>query len=154
MQSGSGRFGTVSTITTHNTSATRVSPSSQAKHFRTEPRLMRSIYMVLNPYSSYSISSRGRKPSYNCSRYWKLVMAGYYVVKQGDHLSGIADAYGFPSYKKIWNHPNNGALKALRQNPNVLFPGDSVYLPDREEQSYSKPTDARHKFTLTSQTLL
>jgi N-acetylmuramoyl-L-alanine amidase len=81
-------------------------------------------------------------------------MAGYYVVKQGDHLSGIADAYGFPSYKKIWNHPNNGALKALRQNPNVLFPGDSVYIPDREEQSYSKPTDARHKFTLTSQTLL
>jgi len=73
-------------------------------------------------------------------------MAGYYTIKQGDHLSGIADQHGFADYKKIWDHPQNADLKKKRKNPNVLFPGDQLYIPDKETKDYSKPTDQRHKF--------
>ena len=77
-------------------------------------------------------------------------MAGYYTVKQGDHLSGIADRYGFADYKKIWDDPNNADLKAQRVNPNVLFPGDQLFIPDKGTKNYSKPTDRRHTFKVTT----
>lgn len=73
-------------------------------------------------------------------------MAGNYTVQQGDHLSKIAKAFGFSDYQTIWNDPNNAALKQLRQNPNVLFPGDSVYIPDRQTRQQSCSTDQNHPF--------
>ena len=69
-----------------------------------------------------------------------------YTVKQGDHLSSIAKAYGFSDYETIWNDPNNAELKQLREDPNVLFPGDVVYIPDRELRVEAKATEVRHKF--------
>ena len=69
-----------------------------------------------------------------------------YTVKQGDHLSSIAKAYGFTDYETIWNDPNNAELKQLREDPNVLFPGDVVYIPDRELRVEAKATEVRHKF--------
>ena len=80
-------------------------------------------------------------------------MAGYYTVKEGDHISGIAQRAGFADYNTLWNHPNNADLKALRQNPNVLFPGDSVYVPDLEKRTEDRPTDQRHKFQLNTKPL-
>lgn len=76
------------------------------------------------------------------------VMAGYYTVKQGDHVPGIAWRSGFSDYLLLWNHPNNAELKKKRQNPNVLFPGDSLYIPDRVEGESSCPTDKKHPFVL------
>jgi hypothetical protein len=73
-------------------------------------------------------------------------MAGNYIVRQGDHLSKIAKAFGFSDYHTIWNDPNNAALKQQRQNPNVLYPGDSLYIRDRQERVESRPTDKRHFF--------
>jgi len=73
-------------------------------------------------------------------------LAGNYTVQQGDHLSKIAHAMGFSSYHTIWDHPNNAALKQQRQNPNVLFPGDVLFIPDRETREESRPTDQKHKF--------
>src|SRR5438270_7345148 len=73
-------------------------------------------------------------------------MAGYYIVKQGDHVSSIAKDNGFPDYHIIWDHPNNAELKQKRQNPNVLFPGDHVFLPDREKHEEPCPTDQHHRF--------
>ena len=69
-----------------------------------------------------------------------------YTVKQGDHLSSIAKAYGFSDYETIWNDPNNAELKQLREDPNVLFPGDVVYIPDRELRVEARATEVRHKF--------
>ena len=80
-------------------------------------------------------------------------MAGYYKVKQGDHLSSIAKAQGFSDYETIWNDPNNADLKAQRENPNVLYPGDMLYIPDRDPSEYPRPTDARHKFVRHKPTL-
>ncbi|HUE22743.1 MAG TPA: peptidoglycan-binding protein [Bryobacteraceae bacterium] len=70
-----------------------------------------------------------------------------HTVQQGEHMSGIAQQYGFSDYNTIWNDPNNAALQAQRQNPNVLNPGDQVYIPDKTAGSYSGATDQQHKFT-------
>ena len=68
-------------------------------------------------------------------------------VQQGEHLSAIAERYGFHDYLIVWNHPENAALKAKRGNPNVLFPGDVVMIPKKRVADYSRPTDQRHRFT-------
>ena len=75
------------------------------------------------------------------------------VVKQGEHLSGIAKVYGFQSYNKIWNHAANTALKAKRKNPNVLLPRDEVFVPDREDKSFDILTDHRHRSKLSIERL-
>ena len=75
-------------------------------------------------------------------------MANYHVVSQGEHISAIAHGYGFRSYTEIWNHPNNASLKSQRKNPNVLYPGDQVFIPDLEKGEYSRSTDAKHKFSV------
>jgi hypothetical protein len=80
-------------------------------------------------------------------------MADFYTVEQGDHLSKIAKDNGFTDYSVIWDHPNNADLKKLRQNPNILLPGDQVFIPDREEKQESGPTDKKHTFTVDKKTL-
>ena len=80
-------------------------------------------------------------------------MAGYYTVQQGDYLSKIAKKNGFPDYHTIWNHPNNADLKQTRQNPNVLFPGDQVFVPDFEPRQESGGTEQRHTFVVKRQPL-
>jgi hypothetical protein len=79
-------------------------------------------------------------------------MAGNYTVKQGDHVAAIAQQFGFSDYNTIWNDPNNADLKAKR-NPNVLFPGDVIYIPDRDQKVESRSTDQKHQFVKKSTTL-
>jgi hypothetical protein len=68
-----------------------------------------------------------------------------YTVQQGDCMSSIAFENGF-LWKTLWNLPQNAALKAKRKNPNVLMPGDVVYIPDLRVKQEPRPTDARHQF--------
>jgi N-acetylmuramoyl-L-alanine amidase len=80
-------------------------------------------------------------------------MGGYYTVVQGDHLSKIAKENGFPDYHIIWDHPNNADLKQKRKNPNVLYPGDQVFVPDMEEKEESGSTERRHIFEVKKEPL-
>jgi len=80
-------------------------------------------------------------------------MAGMHTVAQGEYIAYIAAQYGFVSWQDIWNHPLNATLKSQRQNPNVLFPGDQVYVPDPQVQNIAKPTDQTHNFKLKTSTL-
>jgi|ERR1019366_744923 N-acetylmuramoyl-L-alanine amidase len=80
-------------------------------------------------------------------------MGGYYTVVQGDHLSKIAKDNGFPDYHIIWDHPNNAELKDKRKNPNVLYPGDQVFVPDKEEKQESGSTEKRHTFQVKKEPL-
>ncbi len=73
-------------------------------------------------------------------------MAGTYTVKPGDDMSSIAEEAGFAKFETIWDHPENAELKSLRKNPNILNPGDSIFIPDREEKTLDRPVEARHKF--------
>ena len=70
-----------------------------------------------------------------------------YEVQQGDCITSIASANGF-KWETIWNDGGNAALRAKRKDPNVLFPGDVVHIPDLNVFDVPRPTDQKHKFTL------
>jgi hypothetical protein len=80
-------------------------------------------------------------------------MPSSHIVKQGDHLSGLAQQYGFRDYRTIWNHALNADLKKLRQNPNVLLPGDTVQIPDKTPKQESCPTSQINYFQIAGQRL-
>jgi N-acetylmuramoyl-L-alanine amidase len=80
-------------------------------------------------------------------------MADFYTVEQGDHLSKIAKDNGFTDYTVIWDHPNNADLKKQRQNPNILLPGDQLFIPDMEQKQESGSADKKHTFTVDKKTL-
>jgi N-acetylmuramoyl-L-alanine amidase len=67
------------------------------------------------------------------------ILAGPYTVKQGDHIASIAAEAGFVSWKTIWEDGKNSGIKAKR-NPNVLYPGDVLEIPERQKKQESIPT--------------
>lgn len=75
-------------------------------------------------------------------------MATTHIVKQGEHLSRLAEHYGFADYRTIWEHPNNQALRELRENPHVLFPGDQIFIPSKEGKKEERHTGALHRFVV------
>jgi hypothetical protein len=76
-----------------------------------------------------------------------------YTVKQGDYLSKIASEHGFFDHTTIWNHPANAELKKKRQNPSVLFPGDTLFIPDKEQRAYPRPSGNNHTFVIKRERL-
>lgn len=68
-------------------------------------------------------------------------------VREGESLNSIAFEYGF-TWKYLWDLPENKSIKDKRGDPNVLYPGDEVFFPDKEEKQESGGTEARHKFEL------
>ena len=55
---------------------------------------------------------------------------GTYTVKRGDNLSKIAQMYGLRTWKDLYNHPDNAAFKRSHPNPNLIYPGDVLKVPD------------------------
>jgi hypothetical protein len=70
-----------------------------------------------------------------------------YTVQQGDCISSIAYEHGFFA-DAIWNDPKNSQLKRERKNPNVLKPGDVVYIPELEARKFPAACEKRHRFKL------
>ncbi|MDI7259574.1 MAG: peptidoglycan-binding protein [Thermodesulfobacteriota bacterium] len=68
-----------------------------------------------------------------------------YTIKEGECLSSIAQRHGL-FWKKIWDHPNNSDLKRRRKDPNILYPGDVVFIPEKEEKQENGSTEQRHHF--------
>jgi hypothetical protein len=44
-------------------------------------------------------------------------------------ISGIATHYGIRDWKTVWNDPHNAQLRAQRKKPELIQPGDKVYVP-------------------------
>jgi hypothetical protein len=72
----------------------------------------------------------------------------YYNVKQGDNLSLIALVFGFKDHTTIYNHPNNADFKKQRPDPDILFPGDMVFIPKPVVKEQPCATDQRWTFVL------
>jgi N-acetylmuramoyl-L-alanine amidase len=73
-------------------------------------------------------------------------MSKHHIVRQGEYLLKIAAENGFSDCNPIWDHPENAELKEHRQNPNVLYPGDRLFIPDMETKEESASTEQRHRF--------
>ncbi len=72
-------------------------------------------------------------------------MPNRHTVSQGECISSIAARYGFfPA--TIWDNTGNSRLKAERGDPNVLYEGDVVVIPDRRVRSEPSATEQRHRF--------
>jgi hypothetical protein len=66
-------------------------------------------------------------------------------ISQGDSVPSVAKDQGF-FWQTLWNHPDNAELKAKRKNPNILFEGDELFVPDLEIKWESRATEQKHKF--------
>jgi len=77
-------------------------------------------------------------------------MACFHVVQQGEYLASIAQQYGFADWHIIYDHPQNADFKTMRPNPNILLPGDEIYIPDKEQKQESGATENHHRFQVKS----
>jgi N-acetylmuramoyl-L-alanine amidase len=77
-------------------------------------------------------------------------MGTYHTVKQGECLSSLAKRFGYVDFETIYDHAENAELKKLRPNPNIIFPGDVVYVPEHEIKELDRATEALHSFILES----
>ncbi len=80
-------------------------------------------------------------------------MGTVHTVVQGEHLSHIARDHGFESFKPIWHAAENSELREKRKTPDVLFPGDQVFIPDKAIREEPRPTDQKHRFVKRGETL-
>lgn len=69
-----------------------------------------------------------------------------HIAEQGECLSSIAARFGFSDYKIIYDHPDNAELKKERTNPNVIFPGDRVTIPDLQAKVADAATAKLHRY--------
>jgi hypothetical protein len=68
-------------------------------------------------------------------------------VEQGDCLSSLASQNGL-YWESVWALPQNLALRTKRKNPNILFPGDTVFVPEKELRYEDRRVDQRHQFVM------
>src|SRR5262249_25410991 len=62
-----------------------------------------------------------------------IIKGEYYTVRQGDCISSIA-ARSRMSLGTLWDDDTNAALRNLRDDPYVSYPGDRVFVRDVKKQ--------------------
>src|SRR4051812_39592115 len=75
-------------------------------------------------------------------------MGEQYAIQQGESLITIAHKFGFLNYKTIYNHPKNADFRKLRPNPNLIHPGDPLYIPDKAPKKEKCATGKGHTFVV------
>jgi N-acetylmuramoyl-L-alanine amidase len=75
-------------------------------------------------------------------------MALTHTVAQGECLASIARTYHSWDWRTIYNHANNSDFRQKRTNPNVIYPGDRIYIPDLNPVSKDAVTDTKHRYKL------
>jgi len=80
-------------------------------------------------------------------------MPAFHKVQTGECLSTIGKQYRFEDFRTIFDHPKNGQLKKKRENPNVLFPGDCLFIPDKEQKQDGRVTDQKYVHEVKASTI-
>ena len=52
-----------------------------------------------------------------------------YVIRQGDYITKLGHTLGFDALS-VWNDPKNAGLRDRRADPDMLHPGDLLWIPD------------------------
>jgi N-acetylmuramoyl-L-alanine amidase len=73
-------------------------------------------------------------------------MAHWHEVAQGETVSSIAAENGFRNFNTIYQHAENAEFRRRRPNPNVIFPGDRLYIPDVTAKQVAAETGKKHTF--------
>jgi len=81
-------------------------------------------------------------------------MGTYHTVVQGECLASISQQYNFLNYRTIYDAPENEDFRLKRPNPNIINPGDRLYIPDKETRFELRPTGASHKFQVAPQKVM
>jgi peptidoglycan hydrolase-like protein with peptidoglycan-binding domain len=68
-----------------------------------------------------------------------------YVVRQGDYLAKLAFVHGFDA-DEVWNDPKNEMLRGTRPDPNILAPGDILYIPSVAKEGLSIEQGAANRY--------
>lgn len=77
----------------------------------------------------------------------------WYTVRSGDCLSLIGEEHGVP-WMKIWKHAENEKLRTARGNPNILHPGDRVFIPTVAIREEGCATEKKHSFRRPGKTTI
>jgi hypothetical protein len=70
-----------------------------------------------------------------------------FIVRKGDCLQTIAYTHGF-FWETVWNDSLNDKLRQKCKTPNILAPGDEIFIPDKRPKQYEGATEQRHCFKL------
>ena len=68
-----------------------------------------------------------------------------HYVRQGDCLASLAKKYSLTP-DILWKDPQNESLRNKRENPDVLYPGDTLVAREKEKGEVSGETEKRHRF--------
>ena len=77
-------------------------------------------------------------------------MSKYRTVEQGEYIASIALSEGFLDWRRVYDHPENAELRKKRPKPNILLPGDVVFIPDKQEKTEQGKTEREHVFQIPS----
>lgn len=68
-------------------------------------------------------------------------------IRQGECVCSVAARTGL-TWQKIWDAPQNDPLREAGRHPNLLLPGDELFVPERELASESLATGRKHKLVV------
>ena len=75
-------------------------------------------------------------------------MSSIHIVKPGENLAQIARHYKIANWREIYHHSDNAKFRQLRPNPNILFEGDEVVIPEQKQKTVYVHTGANHRFVV------
>ncbi len=68
-----------------------------------------------------------------------------HTVSLGETVSKIAGDRKLANYRVIWDHPSNKDFAKTR-DPNLLYPGDELFVPEQQQKDMIATTGVTHQF--------
>ncbi|MBL4685319.1 MAG: hypothetical protein JKY37_12065 [Nannocystaceae bacterium] len=69
-----------------------------------------------------------------------------HIATDGETVKRIARLHGFLNWRTLWDHPKNAGLRAQRDSPNTLVPGDEIFVPEHKTRTEACATGTHHAF--------